>query len=533
MRIRNMKHIHLSPIFGLLPLIGLGGCGMLGGDRTPEVTNAARLNVAMAAEAAGDNQMALQIYATAMARDPNDVRAAVQYARALVNNRQVGLARELLSRQLASHPGQPDLSREFGTIEVLQGQAASALPRFDVALAANPNDVKALVNKGIALDMLGQHAEAQALYGRADVIAPDDPTVRSNLAMSLMLSGRSSEAGQVMQGVASTAADVPRIRNNMAVVAAANGDMSRARQLSAGEVSDAELQSLATQLRNMPQTAPVPVSAAPAAPAPIARAPEAVAPLPVSAASATTPVTIQPADTAGTGALPLAVPGPQESAAPAQSPTRAATPPRAQDKRSAGRLNMTAVTPAEVARALEQAIEKEAAFIGAAPTASASPTLSEGARILPAIAASPLRLHRANVGVPVTAVEPARILPAPQHAEGPRVGYSVQLAAVGSQSGAQQEWVRINNRVPFLLMGREATMDRGQHADGREYWRLRTSGFAAFGAAREFCDALKLAGQDCFVTGGRAQHAAARPVAAPVPETGASPAAAAAQSPEG
>lgn len=511
-----MKHTALSPVFGLLPVIGLGGCGMLSGDRTPEVTNAARLSVAMAAEASGDSQMALQIYATALAKDPSDTKAAVQYARALVSNRQIGLARELLSRQLAARPGQPDLSREFGTIEVMQGQAASAVPRFDVALNANPNDVRALVNKGIALDMMGQHLEAQQLYRRADALSPDDAAVRNNLAMSLMLLGRSQEAGDVMQGIAAGNGSSPRMRNNMAVVAAANGDMARARQLTAGEISDVELQSLATQLRSRPQQLAAPLAASPETQA-VAAPTERTAPI----AAAALPAAMPAADMGVSGAIPLAVPGQSRAGeaganvTPVSSPAPRAAPNRTQDKRGTGRLNMTrndaetAVTPAVIARVIEQTMEKEAAFIGEPPSVATGPVLAEGLRVLPAVAVSPLRVRPA-----VAASLPAADA-APRSGGPMRTGYSVQLASVPTEAGAQLEWRRMNERIPFAMMGRDATVDIGTRADGRSFWRLRTAGFTDLSAARSFCDELKMAGRDCFVTGGHRARAAAAPHPAP------------------
>ena len=526
----------LFPLLGL-PLLGLGGCSMFSGDRIPEVTNTARLNVAMAAEASGDGQMAMQIYAAALAKDPSDTKAAVQYARALVNNRQLGLARELLSRQLAARPGQPDLSREFGTIEVLQGQAASAVPRFDVALNANPSDVRALVNKGIALDMLGRHAEAQQLYHRADALSPDDPAVRNNLAMSLMLHGRTREASDILQGMAVGTTGNPRIRNNMAVLAAASGDMARARQLTAGEISDVELQSLASQVRSMPAVEAV--------------APAAVAPMTVAPGAGAAAVAAVPLDTGIAGALPLTVPGQDSAVTPVTAPAPRAAPARVQDKRGAGRLNMTEAPPRPIAvviaRALEQAIEKEAAFIGEGPTVDRGPALTDGMQILPAVAASPLRV-RAAVGPVMAAPMPVAAAPGPRRINAARTGYSVQLAAVGSEAGAQSEWRRLNANTPFLMMGREAVVDQGTRVDGRGFWRLRTAGFTDFSTARQFCDELKLSGRDCFVTGGRSVHATAVPVAvraapsvitpaasgparsAPMPDAAVSPAV---QSPEG
>jgi hypothetical protein len=380
---------------------------------------------------------------------------------------------------------------------VLQGQPGPAIARFDTALLANPSDVRAMVNKGIALDMLGRHAEAQDLYRRADTLSPDDPAVRSNLAMSLMLSGQAQQAADIMQNMGLSADNIPRVRNNMAVMAAANGDMVRARRLSSGEISDVELQSLASQLRNAPQPGPVseaaPDAAAPAVP--VAAAPVAVAPIPVATDA---------------GAVPLTVPG--QSPAPAPRPVQT----RAQDKRGAGRLYMTEasppVTPAEVARVIELAMEKEAAFIGQGPTTETTARLP----VVAAVAASPLR---ARPAMPEAGAAPA-MMPAVAGSagiptsSGLRLGYSVQIATVETEIGARSEWRRISNRHPYLLLGREAVVDQVSRSDGREFWRVRTPGFAEFAAARQFCDELKLAGQDCFISGNRGR---VMPAVAPKP----------------
>ena len=66
------------------------------------------------------------------------------------------------------------------------------------------------------------------------------------------------------------------------------------------------------------------------------------------------------------------------------------------------------------------------------------------------------------------------------------------------------------------LMGREARVDAVTRAGGRNFWRLRTPGFIDYAAARQFCDELKLAGRDCFVSGLRGNRAATTPRREPI-----------------
>jgi len=486
-----MRH-HKIPFFlGLSSLVGLTGCGSLGFDNTPTVTQATRLNVAMAAEQSGDTQMALQLYAAAVAKNPSDTNAVVLYARALVNARRIGLARELLVRQLDTQAGQPALSRELATIDVLQGQPAQALPLFDIALARDPSDVRALVNKAIALDMLGNHLEAQALYRKADSLTPDDPAIRNNMAMSLALSGRAAEASQVMQNVAVGPVAVPRIRNNMAVLAATNGDMARARQLSNGEITEAELRALSQQMRNREMVMPAtPVSAVPAA------MPVAAVPAPAPEA----PAVIQPAS----APMPLAVPGvdaaPRGPAGEKVAPARV-TPPAAAPSRN----NMT-MQRRRLIETVERAAEREfvdGAVALAAPLPVAPPVPVAAApaverpvgapAVVPALASGGMRVRVANMSAETGARPSRRVSPV--------MGYGVQLGALDSENMAQYAWKQMSARMPSLFDGREgsvAHMVRG--SDGREFWRLITFGFTDRQSAQFFCDEVKAQGGDCFLT---------------------------------
>lgn len=491
-----MKNQKSSLFLGVLPLLGLAGCGAISFDRDPTVTHATRLNVAMAAEASGDNQMALQLYAAAVAKNPGDTNAVVLYARALVNARRIALARELLSRQLDAQPGQADLARELATIDVLQGQPAQALPRFDLALSKNPNDVRALVNKAIALDMMGNHNDAQGLYLRADALSPGDDSIRNNLAMSMALAGRSQDASQMMQGMAEGPVAVPRIRNNMAVLAASSGDMARARQISNGEITEAELTALAAQIRAR-EAAPVAAAPPVAEVRPVAMpAAEQVAPSPL-AVPAGAPVALQVpgAETAAEGQD--ATPGRRPRGEKAQ-PARATPAPA----KPAGRNNMTALDRKLMA-SVERAAEREmvdavlAAAItptaGPAPIAQAATREPEGAAVLPVMAVGPVRLRVANLATE-TPAGPVRA------ASATRMGYGVQLGALDSERMAQFTWRRLSARIS-LLEGREGHVSQmTRAADGRVFYRLRTFGFPHRQAAEEFCGEIKAQGVDCFAS---------------------------------
>lgn len=67
-----------------------------------------------------------------------------------------------------------------------KGDLVGALAAYGQALAANPDDLMALVNRGVTFHMLGRAAEAVADYTKAAKIAPQIALIHANLAAALL-----------------------------------------------------------------------------------------------------------------------------------------------------------------------------------------------------------------------------------------------------------------------------------------------------------------------------------------------------------
>ena len=92
---------------------------------------------------------------------------------------------------------------------------------------------------------------------------------------------------------------------------------------------------------------------------------------------------------------------------------------------------------------------------------------------------------------PAVAVEAA-------HPSAPGHRTMVQLAALGSEDAARNEWQMLSKRMPGLLNGRQPDYSRTEH-DGHTFWRVRTGGFADIAQARGFCDQVRQKGGGCSV----------------------------------
>lgn len=212
-----------------------------------------RLRVAEAAEASGDKQIALSMYAAAANDSPTDTAVQVRSAEGLARNGGVEDAAALLARRLKATPHDTDLQGILGEVQVMAGEPAKGASTLSDVLAAKPDDLKALVNKAVALDMMRKHDEAQVLYRKALAQAPGDMTISNDLALSLMLSGRQEEARQTLSPFRDVANLPDRVATNLGILDAASGHSAEARQILGSRMGAGDLDSM-TQAISM-QTA--------------------------------------------------------------------------------------------------------------------------------------------------------------------------------------------------------------------------------------------------------------------------------------
>lgn len=240
-----MKWVGLTCVATSAAWIGLlAGCSPQHDGQQHGLTSESRLRVADAAEASGDRQTALSMYAAAANDAPNDTPTQLRSAEGLARNGGLEDASAVLTRRLKTTPHDADLQRTLGAIQVMAGEPARAIVTLSGVLAAKPNDTTALVNKAVALDILHKHDEAQGLYRTALLQSPDDLTISNDLALSLLLSGQREEARLTMLPFRDAPNLPERIRTNLGILDAANGHSAEARQLLGSRIGAGDLASL-------------------------------------------------------------------------------------------------------------------------------------------------------------------------------------------------------------------------------------------------------------------------------------------------
>jgi Flp pilus assembly protein TadD len=218
------------------------GCGTKPSDHG--LTAASRLHLAEAAEAGGDQQTAAGMYLAAANAPEADKAVQLRSAEGLARNNRLDDAESVLARRLRTDPRDVDALRTLGAAQVMAGKPLQAVQTLSGVLKIKPDDAKALVDEGVALDILHRHTEAQNLYRKALAQAPDDVATSNDLALSLLLSGRLAEAQRVLSAFQGVPGLPERMRTNLGIIDAATGRPTDAKALLGPKIDATDLASL-------------------------------------------------------------------------------------------------------------------------------------------------------------------------------------------------------------------------------------------------------------------------------------------------
>ena len=436
----------------MLLAVTLTGCSF----GTTEIGNGtASIHVAEAALNAGSPRVALQVVQNILDRSPDDTHALLIRGDALTQLAQNEQAASTFQRALRKDPA--SVHGKLGLARIrLTTDPNDAVGLLRDILHTEPNNISALTDLGVALDLLGQHAEAQTFYRRVMRDNPDNVAVRVNLSLSLAMSGDSAEALRLIEPLARDRSAPIKIRHNYAAILTMAGRRSEAASVLKGDLSPEDTNralaaykqgtavALATPAQPIPPTfqevalTPPPVIVAtaehaPAAPPPMATLPE----LPRRVAALVAP----PFAALRTETVEVT-----QTSAPLTTVPAATV--------------LTPVTPA-----YEVPVPFQAAPIVAAGSAAAPP-------------ASPTALESTDM----------------------EIGPHVQLGAFNSEIAASREWRRLQQKLPAALSGREPAITTVER-NGTTFWRLRTWGFPDQATARGFCAQIRAVKSRCMVFG--------------------------------
>jgi Flp pilus assembly protein TadD len=210
----------MRPQLLLLPLLLLAACSS--GDKALS-RRAPGLDVADVALASGAPETALHIAQQVLATDPRNEPALVRMGNAQAALGQRDQAAFTFRQALAIAPG--DAAAALGLARLQLAMDPTAAVGILLRLTTqNPRNVAALIDLGIARDLLGQHAEAQASYRQALRIDAGNTAGTTNLGLSLALSGDPQQALTILRPLALAPGASSRTRQDLAVALSLAGD---------------------------------------------------------------------------------------------------------------------------------------------------------------------------------------------------------------------------------------------------------------------------------------------------------------------
>ena len=218
-------------------------------DRGPLLTRSLpQENVQMSASQA---LTATQEWAAAYAKNPEDPRNAIGYARALKALGSDDKALEILKTAFQASPTNGDIAAELGRLALETDHLEIAKPALELADQQGIRDWKTLSALGTLRAKEGQHDQAQRYYLAALENQPDALSVINNLALSYMLDGKAQNAEELLRKAVSSGHDEKRIRQNLALALGLQGKFAEARQYASADMSDADVKANMAYLRNM------------------------------------------------------------------------------------------------------------------------------------------------------------------------------------------------------------------------------------------------------------------------------------------
>ena len=246
--VRALRLLASSAVAAALALTA-AGCNTTGsGDVTGSIGST---SAPTAPRSEADWRRALEVWGDRYKRNPNDVEAAIAYARALRATEQRAQAVAVLEQASIRNPNSMPLLGAYGRALADAGQYPQALDAFGKAHTPENPDWRILNAQGAVLDQMGRHAEAQKHYTAALKIVPEEPSVLSNLALSYVLTKDLKRAEASLRRAVARPNAGAKVRQNLALVVGLQGRFAEAEKIASADLPEDEAAANVGYLRQM------------------------------------------------------------------------------------------------------------------------------------------------------------------------------------------------------------------------------------------------------------------------------------------
>ena len=218
------------------------------GDATGSLTDS---------KSAGGAAAARDYWASALAKNPRDEKAAIAYARSLKSEGSKDKAMSLLQQAAMYNPDSIAIASEQGRLALDMGQTDFAEKLLTRANDAAHPDWRVLNALGTLEAQRGNKPQSRDYFERASKLAPTEPSVLNNLALSYALDGDPAKAEFLLRRAAAAGGDVAKVRQNLALVLGVQGKYDEAQQLASNDLDKDKTDANRAYLQKMVAATPV------------------------------------------------------------------------------------------------------------------------------------------------------------------------------------------------------------------------------------------------------------------------------------
>lgn len=180
---------------------------------------------------------ATQYWGREYAKNPRQLKAALNYARDLKAMGEKRRALAVLQQASVFHGRDRELASEYGRLALDLDQIGVASRLLAAADDPVSPDWRVISARGTALAKQGKYRDAIPYYERALTLARDQPSILSNLALAHAMSGQPAKAERLLRQAAAGDRSSLKIRQNLALVLGLQGKYDEAKRIASRDLS--------------------------------------------------------------------------------------------------------------------------------------------------------------------------------------------------------------------------------------------------------------------------------------------------------
>ena len=211
----------------MVSALALSACGATTSEQQPKSSyqeTSGKINSAIEkalheAEARGSKQESLLLMEQIYKRNASDPAVAVRFARALREDEQLNKARLVLASHTKGKKADPDALTEMAMVYLGLGDNKAAENTARASITLNPDQGRAFLALGTALDAQGHHEQAEVAFRRGlDHWKGDPAPILNNLALNLASQGNLKEAISILEKARSLSPRRMEIERNYRII---------------------------------------------------------------------------------------------------------------------------------------------------------------------------------------------------------------------------------------------------------------------------------------------------------------------------